>query len=93
MYCCETVWLKVLVSKGWLQSEIAVCQYKHYNGKNKQRGKEGGFEGREGCGILGGKKKKLENFSGIAHSVLISLGHFELHFWLCQPQTRKTTAV
>ena len=93
MYCCETVWLKVLVSKGWLQSEIAVCQYKHYNGKNKQRGKEGGFEGREGCGIFGGKKKKLENFSGIAHSVLISLGHFELHFCLCQPQTNKTTVV
>ena len=29
----------------------------------------------------------------IPHSVLISLGHFELHFWLCQPQTRKTTVV
>ena len=37
--------------------------------------------------------KKLENFSGIAHSVLMPLGHFELHFWLCQPQTRKTTVV
>ena len=24
MYSCETVWVKVLVSKGWLQSEIAV---------------------------------------------------------------------
>ena len=35
--------------------------------------------------------KKIENFSGIAHLVLISIGHFELHLWLCQPQTRKTT--
>ena len=24
MYSCETVWVKVLVSKGWLQSEITV---------------------------------------------------------------------
>ena len=27
----------------------------------------------------------------IQNLVLITLGHFELHFWLCQPQTRKTT--
>ena len=27
----------------------------------------------------------------IQNLVLIPLGHFELHFWLCQPQTRKTT--
>ena len=24
MYSCEAVWVKVLVSKGWLQSEITV---------------------------------------------------------------------
>ena len=24
MYYCETVWAKVLLSKGWLQSEITV---------------------------------------------------------------------
>ena len=24
MYSCETVWVKVLVSKGWLQSEITI---------------------------------------------------------------------
>ena len=24
MYSCETLWVKVLVSKGWLQSEITV---------------------------------------------------------------------
>ena len=24
MYSCETVWVKVLVSEGWLQSEITV---------------------------------------------------------------------
>ena len=40
---------------------------------------------------VGKVPKKLENFSGIAHSVLMSLGHFELHFWLCQPQICKTT--
>ena len=27
----------------------------------------------------------------IKNLVLISLGDFESHFWLCQPQTRKTT--
>ena len=32
MYSCETVWVKVLVSKGWLQSEITVqtLQWKGY---------------------------------------------------------------
>ena len=68
MYSCETVWVKVLVSKGWLQSEITVQTLE----KNKQG---------EGGGL------RIQNL------VLISLGHFELHFWLCQPQTRKTTVV
>ena len=68
MYSCETVWVKVLVSKGWLQSEITVQTLK----KNKQG---------EGGGL------RIQNL------VLIPLGHFELHFWLCQPQTRKTTVV
>ena len=27
----------------------------------------------------------------IQNLVLIPLGHFELHFWLCQPQTCKKT--
>ena len=66
MYSCETVWVKVLVSKGWLQSEITVQTLE----KNKQ-GEGGGLR--------------------IHNLVLIPLGHFELHFWLCQPQTRKTT--
>ena len=35
MYSCETIWVKVLVSKGWVQ-------YKHYNGKNTNRGDGGG---------------------------------------------------
>ena len=36
MYSCETIWVKVLVSKGWVQ-------YKHYNGKNTNRGDGGGI--------------------------------------------------
>ena len=59
--------------------------------KSKQKGKGGvlriwNFQ-------AGKVPKKLENFSGIAHSVLMPLEHFELHFWLCQPQTHKTTVV
>ena len=41
MYSCETVLVKVLVSKGWLQSEITVQALK--TKKNQQRGKEGGL--------------------------------------------------
>ena len=67
-------------------------QYKHYNGK-KQTEWEGGGVLRIRNFQAGKVPKKLENFSGIAHSVLIPLGHSELHFWLCQPQTRKTTVV
>ena len=37
--------------------------------------------------------KKLENFSRIVHSVLMSLGHFKLHFSLCQPQRPRTAVV
>ena len=59
--------------------------------KNKQRGEveRGGLR----VWNFQGYSKKLENFSGTAHTVVISLGHFDLHFWLCQPQTRKTTVV
>ena len=42
MYSCETVLGKVLVSKGWLQSEITVQALKTKK-KNEQRGKEGGL--------------------------------------------------
>ena len=77
----------MLVSKGWLQSEITV---RHYNGKNKQGERDGG-----GLRIWHFLSINLmsESFCGVAHSVLISLGHLELHFWLCQSQTRKITAV
>ena len=39
------------------------------------------------------EKKKQGEGEGlrIQNLVLIPLGHFELHFWLCQPETRKTT--
>ena len=38
-------------------------------------------------------KKQTRGRGGlkIQNLVLIPLGHFDLHFWLCQPQTRKTT--
>ena len=40
-----------------------------------------------------GKKKKQGEGEGlrIQNLVLIPLGHFELHFWLCLPETCKTT--
>ena len=66
-------------------------QYKHYNGQKQTEG-EGGVL-RIWIFQAGKVPKKLENFSGIAHSVLMPLEHFELHFWLFQPQTHKTTVV
>ena len=69
-------------------------QYKHYNGKKKQTEAE---EGRRRVlriwNFQAGKLPKKLFFSGIAHSALMPLGHFELHFWLCQLQTRKTTII
>ena len=42
MYSCETVWVKVLVSKGWLQSEITVqTLYWKKTNRGKGRGGEG----------------------------------------------------
>ena len=40
-----------------------------------------------------GEKNKQGEGGGlrIQSLVLIPLGNFELHFWLCQPQTHKTT--
>ena len=71
MYSCETVWVKVLLSKGWM---VAVRNYSTNTIMEKNKQGEGG-------GL------RIQNL------VLIPLGHFELHFWLCQPQTRKTTVV
>ena len=34
MYSCETVWVKMFVSKGWCSQKL---QYKHYNGKKTNR--------------------------------------------------------
>ena len=37
MYSCETVWVKVLASKGWVQSKITVqtLQWKKTNGDGR----------------------------------------------------------
>ena len=48
MYSCETVWVKVLVPKGWLQSEIIVqtLQWKKTNRGGKGEGLSiWGFQG------------------------------------------------
>ena len=42
MYSCETVWVKVLVSKGWLQSKITVQALQW---KKQTEGKGWGGEG------------------------------------------------
>ena len=91
IFNCNNVFLWDCLGKGaCIKRMIAVRNYSTNTIMEKQTEEEGGelriwnFQG---------WSKKLENFSGIAHLVLISLGHFELHFWLCQPQTRKTTVV
>ena len=38
MYSCEAVWVKVLVSKGWLQSEITVQTLKWKKTNRRLRG-------------------------------------------------------
>ena len=69
-------------------------QYKHCNEKKKKQTEGEGAGGLRIWNFQAGKVlKKLENFSGIAHSVLMSLGHFRLHFWLCQPQRPRTAVV
>ena len=52
MYSCETVWVKVLVSKGWLQLEITVQTLQR---KKTNRGKGDG----------GGRRVKDMEFSGV----------------------------
>ena len=63
-------------------------QYKHYNGKKPAEGEEGRVKDNEFSRV---KQKTLKFFWNSPFSV--SLGHFELHFWFCEPQTRKTTVV
>ena len=63
-------------------------QYKHYNGKKQTEGEGGRVKDNEFSGV---KQKTWKFFWNSPFSV--SLGHFELHFWFCQPQTRKTTVV
>ena len=91
MYSCETVGRGACIKR-----MVAVRNYSTNTimQKTNIRERQGGG-GRGGLlriwNFQAGKiPKKLENFSGIAHSVLMPLGHFELHFWL---QTRKTTVV
>ena len=42
MYSCEAVWVNVLVSKGWLQSEITVQTLKWKKTNRRLRGGGGG---------------------------------------------------
>ena len=60
---------------GFIKRMVAVRNYSTNTimEKNKQRGNGGEL----GIWTFQGQSKKLENFSGIAHSVLISLGHSE----------------
>ena len=89
MCSCETVWVKMISSKGWM---VAVRNYST-NTIMKKTNRGNGV----GLRIINfqGLSKKLENFSGITQNVLMkhSLGHFELHFCLCQPQTGTTAVV
>ena len=71
-----------------IKKMIAVRNYSTNTIMEKNTEEEGGRV----KDILRGKVK-LTHFFGIAHSVLISLGHFKLHFWLWQSQTTKITAV
>ena len=71
-----------------IKKMIAVRNYSTNTIMEKNTEEEGGRV----KDILRGKVK-LTHFFGIAHSVLISLRHFKLHFWLFQPQTRKTAVV
>ena len=48
MYSCEAVWVKVLVSKGWLQSEITVQTLKT---KKNRGGKVGRVKDIEFSGV------------------------------------------
>ena len=66
------------MSKGaCIKRMVAVRNYDTNTGKKTNKGKGGG----------GGGGLRIQNLV----LMLIPLGHFELHFWLCQPQTRKTT--
>ena len=63
-------------------------QYKHYNGKKQTEGEGGRFKDNESWVVT---QKIWKFFLNSLFSVLF--GHFELHFWLCQPQTCKATVV
>ena len=86
-YSCETVWVKVLLPKGWM---VAVRNYSANTIMDKKQiEREGGtVKDNQFSGV---KQKTCRFFWNSPLSV--SLGHFELHFWLCQTQTRKTTGV
>ena len=99
IFNCNNVFLWDCMGKGaCIKRMVAVRNYSTNTIMQKTNIRERRGGGRGGWlriwNFQAGKiPKKLENFSGIAHSVLMPLGHFELHFWLCQPQTRKTTVV
>ena len=53
-------------------------QCKYYNGKKHTEWEEGGGRVKDMEFQAGKVPKKPENFSGIAYSVLMSLGHFRV---------------
>ena len=61
-------------------------QYRHCNGEKQAEGKGGRVKDNEFSWV---KQKTWKYFWNSPFSV--SLGHSELHFWFCEPQTRKTT--
>ena len=84
MYSCETMGKVACIKR-----MVAGKNYSTNTIMEKNKQGEGGGGGGLRIRNFQGQSKKHENFFGIAHSVLISLGPFELHLWLCQPQTRK----
>ena len=84
-----------MVKGACIKRILAVINYSTNTVMKKKKQTEG--EGAGGLRIwnfqAGKLPKKLNKFSGIAHSVLMSLGHFRLHFWLCQPQRPRTAVV
>ena len=51
MYSCETVWVKVILSKGWMIAVRNYSIYKHYNGKKKKQGEGSRFKDDEFSGV------------------------------------------
>ena len=81
MYSCETMGKGACIIK----TMVAVRNYST-NTIMEKTNRRGRGRGLRICNFQASKiPRKLENFSGIAHSVLMPLEHFELHSWLYLP--------